>query len=86
MIFKICLNIPDFFLTHIPPQSIIRAHFDPNNLKFFGLSPDWVDPNALIVQRLWEKWNFPMNYSGHMHASVIGLNYRILDIEELIAV
>jgi predicted phosphodiesterase len=80
------LEIPDIFLTHVPPQSVIQRHFDPMALRFFGLSPSWRDPNADIVERLWNKWNNPMIYSGHMHASKSGKNYRILDINETVEV
>ena len=75
----------DVLITHCPPQSVIQAHFNPQNLvDYFGLPITWRDPNADLIQTLWDRLGNPMIYSGHMHKSVIGPNYRILDIDEAV--
>ena len=66
----------DILITHCPPTSIVQKHFY-NNLN---------DDNQNIIQNIWEKLKFPKIYCGHMHQSIIGKNYRILDIDELIAI
>lgn len=73
----------DVFITHCPPQSVIQAHFDPMDLRMFGLHPSWRDPNADIIETLWQDWGYPLVISGHMHRSIKGPNYRILNIDEV---
>jgi predicted phosphodiesterase len=73
----------DILVTHCPPQSVIQRHFDPHNLLWFGLPITWKDKNADVIEDVWAKLGYPFNISGHMHRSVIGEKYRILDIEEL---
>ncbi len=76
----------DILLTHCPPHSIIQKHFDPLNKLWFGVGVDWVDPNQLIIEDIWKRLGYPPVYSGHMHKRIQGPNYRILNINELLAV
>lgn len=76
----------DIFLTHCPPHSVVQEHFDPLNKLFFGVGVDWIDPNQVIIEELWHKLGTPNIYSGHMHKRVVGMTYRILNINELLAV
>lgn len=73
----------DIFVSHVPPQRVIKAHFDDMGKLAFGVGIDWEDPNAFIIERHWDAMGNPMNISGHMHRKVNGQNYRILDIMEL---
>jgi hypothetical protein len=74
----------DMLITHCPPGSVIDEHFDPMNKLFFGVGLDWTDPSQALIQRAWEALGTPMVYSGHMHQKVVGMTYRILNIDELI--
>lgn len=76
----------DVFLTHCPPHSVIEKNFDPTQKLWFGVGIDWVDPNQHIIEDAWDKMNYPPVYSGHMHKRVVGNDYRILAINELLAV
>ena len=76
----------DMFLTHCPPHSVIEKNFDPINKLWFGVGVDWTDPNQSIIEDAWDKLNYPTVYSGHMHKRVVGNDYRILNINELLAV
>jgi len=76
----------DTFLTHCPPHTVIQQNFDPLWKLHFEVSIDWTDPNQLIIEDLWHKMGSPDVYSGHMHKRVQGPNYRILDINELLAI
>jgi predicted phosphodiesterase len=80
------LKAIDMLLTHCPPHSVIQQNFDPLNKLWFGVGVDWVDPNQKIVEDIWHKLGMPDVYSGHMHKRVQGPNYRILNINELLAV
>ena len=73
----------DMFITHCPPNTVIDEHFDPRNKLFFGVGIDWKDPNQDIIENLWKALDYPYIYSGHMHRSVVGMTYRILDINEM---
>lgn len=76
----------DMFFTHCPPHSVIRDNFNPSWKLYFGVSIDWTDPNQHILEELWHKLGTPDVYSGHMHKRIQGPNYRILNINELLAV
>jgi Icc-related predicted phosphoesterase len=76
----------DIFVTHIPPHSVIQEHFDNSAKLFFEVGLDWHDQNQTIVEELWHKLGTPLIFSGHMHKRVVGMTYRILDINELLAV
>ena len=76
----------DMFITHCPPDSVINRHFNPMDKLFFNVGIEWTDQNGLVVEDLWNKLGNPMIYSGHMHRTVQGDNYRILDINEALAV
>jgi predicted phosphodiesterase len=76
----------DIFLTHCPPNSVIEKNFDPMQKLWFGVGIDWVDPNQNIIEDAWDKLNYPPIYSGHMHKRIQGPDYRILEINELLAV
>ena len=76
----------DMFLTHCPPHSVIQEHFDPVWKLHFDVNIDWIDPNQTIIEELWHKLGTPSVYSGHMHKRIQGMTYRILNINELLAV
>jgi len=76
----------DILLTHCPPHTVIQQNFDPLWKLHFEVSIDWTDPNQLIIEDLWNKLGTPNIYSGHMHKRIQGPNYRILDINELLAI
>ena len=76
----------DAFITHIPPHSVVQQHFDNSAKMLFEVGPEWHDMNQTIVEELWNKMGNPTVYSGHMHRRVVGQNYRILDINELLAI
>ena len=76
----------DVFLTHCPPHSVIEKNFDPMQKLWFGVGLDWTDPNQNIIEDAWDKLNYPSVYSGHMHKRISGNDYRILDINELLAI
>lgn len=76
----------DMFITHCPPDTVIQKHFDPIFKLQFGVGIDWIDPNQTVIESLWRSMNYPHVYSGHMHKKIVGENYRILNINELLAV
>lgn len=76
----------DMFITHCPPTSVINEHFDPRAKLQFGVGLDWHDHNQDIIENIWRAIGTPMIYSGHMHKKVEGMTYRILNINELLAV
>lgn len=76
----------DMFITHCPPNSVISEHFDPNRKLQFGVGLDWHDRTQDIIENLWIRMGYPKVYSGHMHSKIQGENYRILNINELLAV
>jgi Icc-related predicted phosphoesterase len=76
----------DMFITHIPPHSVVQEHFDDSAKIMFEVGLDWHDQNQTIVEELWYKLGTPHIFSGHMHKRVVGMTYRILDINELLAV
>jgi predicted phosphodiesterase len=76
----------DMLLTHCPPNSVVEEHFDARNKLFFGVGLDWRDQNQDVIENIWKDLDYPSIYSGHMHKRVIGDSYRILNINELLAV
>jgi hypothetical protein len=76
----------DMFLTHCPPHSVIQEHFDPLWKLHFEVGVDWIDPNQMIIEDLWHKLGTPDVFSGHMHKRIQGMTYRIVNINELLAV
>ena len=76
----------DMFITHCPPNSVINEHFDPRAKLQFGVGLEWHDHNQDIIENIWHGIGTPNIYSGHMHRKVEGMTYRILDINELLAV
>lgn len=80
----------DILVTHTPPRSIIDQFFDTSPIKaqmarrMFGAAPDWVDPSADKVQRVWEALQKPPLYCGHMHVSVRHENITVLGVGELV--
>jgi len=76
----------DMFITHCPPNSVIEEHFDNSAKLQFDVGLDWEDPTQKQIETLWHALGTPMVYSGHMHRVVKGMTYRILDINELLAV
>lgn len=76
----------DMYITHTPPLTVVNENFNPRDKLFFEVGLDWIDPNQNIIEHTWHYLGTPMNYSGHMHRRVQGMTYRILDINELLAV
>lgn len=76
----------DVLITHDVPTSVCATHFDNSAKLWFGVGLDWHDVNMDVIQRIWDRLGNPQIYCGHMHRSVIGSNYRILDIDELLAI
>jgi Icc-related predicted phosphoesterase len=76
----------DMLITHCPPHTVIEEHFDAKNKLFFGVGLDWHDHNQDIIENIWKDLDYPPIYSGHMHKTVVGDSYRILDINELLEV
>jgi predicted phosphodiesterase len=76
----------DMLITHDVPTSVCKAHFDDSAKLWFGVGKDWHDVNMDVIEKIWEHLGKPKIYSGHMHRSVIGPNYRILDIDEKLLV
>jgi len=76
----------DILITHDVPISVCAAHFDDNAKLWFGVDKDWHDYNMDVIQGIWDKLGNPQIYSGHMHRAVFGPNYRILDIDEMLAI
>jgi hypothetical protein len=76
----------DMLITHDVPTSVCKAHFDDSGKLFFGVGKDWHDVNMDVIEKIWENLGKPKIYSGHMHRSVIGPDYRILNIDEKLLV
>lgn len=76
----------DMFITHCPPDSVVEEHFNPVNKLYFGVGLDWIDPTQKQIENIWHVLGTPMIYSGHMHRTVKGEAYRILDINEMLLV
>lgn len=81
----------DLMITHCPPQATITKYFEtPEKIMFktqaFGVAPDWSDPSALMVEKVWEELGKPPLICGHMHESVVDDLVRILNIDELILI
>lgn len=76
----------DMFITHCPPDSVVEEHFNPVNKLYFGVGLDWIDPTQKQIENIWHALGTPMIYSGHMHRTVKGETYRILDINEMLLV
>lgn len=74
----------DILITHDVPISVCKAHFDDNAKLWFGVGKDWHDANMDVIEKIWEHYGKPKIYSGHMHRSVIGPDYRILNIDEML--
>ncbi len=74
----------DILLTHTPPASVIAGHFSKINTNYWGLPSDYEDISSDRIESLWKNMNYPPLYCGHMHTSIIGPNYRILDINEVV--
>lgn len=80
-------NKVDLFISHVPPQSVIQKNFDPRVLRdFFGLPITWQDPDADLIESIWNGiGNVPM-YCGHMHRALVDNNCTILNTNQLIYV
>lgn len=74
----------DLFITHVPNQSVIERNFDARNKLAFGVSIDWADKSAPLVEEIWNSIGNPPMFSCHMHKKVVDGNCRILDINEMI--
>ena len=72
----------DLMVTHVPPQSVITASSNPLTKLQFGVSVDWCDENATIVERVWRRVGCPPLVCGHMHYAHVSLDgVRVLDID-----
>ncbi|MFN9899605.1 MAG: hypothetical protein ACK55Z_12625, partial [bacterium] len=67
-------------------HTVIQEHFDNSIKLFFEVGTEWHDQNQTIIEELWHKLGTPDVYSGHMHKRIQGMTYRILNINELLAV
>ena len=76
----------DMFIAHDVPISVCKAHFDDSAKLWFGVGKDWHDPNMDVIEKIWEHLGKPKIYCGHMHKSVFGPDYRILNIDEKLVV
>lgn len=77
----------DLMLTHTPPDWMIRKHFGPDGLRYFGHDPlTWRDVAAERIEQVWRTLDKPPLYCGHMHRGVVDGVCRILDIHELVIV
>ena len=74
----------DVLLTHTPPSSVIRSYLPKIDKQFWKLPHAWEDISAHRIQLLWEDMGYPQLYCGHIHKSIIGPNYRVLDINEVV--
>ena len=73
----------DLMVTHVPPQSVITASANPVNKLQFGVSIDWRDANADVVEDVWRHVGCPPLVCGHMHYAYTSTDgVRILDIDE----
>ena len=73
----------DLMVTHVPPQSVITASANPVNKLQFGVSIDWRDANADVVEDVWRHVGCPPLVCGHMHYAFTSTDgVRILDIDE----
>jgi Icc-related predicted phosphoesterase len=77
------ITVCDIMVTHCPPQSVIQEQFDPKNLAWFGLPETWRDPSADKIEALWQRLGRPYLICGHMHKSLFGSQWRILNIDEV---
>lgn len=67
----------DLLVTHVPPQYVIDKYFDNyspihkmQTRRDFGAPLDWMDPNAKIIEDIWNKLGQPQMVCGHMHKHV----------------
>lgn len=74
----------DILVTHTPSTSMIKAHWPPLNLREWKLPAGWHDTSADVVEELYQIHHTAQFYSGHMHRSVMGANYRVLGINEMV--
>lgn len=72
----------DLLVTHSPPKSLIDKHFGVLDKASWGLKLDDEDTSAPMIQKLWEKLEFPPIIMGHMHRAIKAENYRFLDVNE----
>jgi Icc-related predicted phosphoesterase len=73
----------DYLITHCPPVSIIHSHFPKLDHEDWGLPADWKDESGIMIQELWDRLGNPNLICGHMHKSVHGPNYEMLDCHEV---
>jgi predicted phosphodiesterase len=76
-------------ISHCPPQSVIQEVFEIGSKRYrkyysFGVHPDWKDPSADQVQKVWEKLGHVKNFCGHMHRSVVHGSCQILNEFQLV--
>jgi UDP-2,3-diacylglucosamine pyrophosphatase LpxH len=66
----------DLFVCHVPPQRIIKKYFDAGGRGWrirqaFAVGMNWEDPNATIIEQIWDKLGNPQMVCGHMHQHTI---------------
>jgi|SRR5439155_5683525 len=77
----------DIIISHTPPDRVIEKEFGRSGLLAFNVNPKtWIDESARLVERVWKELKYPMLYCGHMHQSVTGMDFRILNINEVLEV
>jgi hypothetical protein len=79
----------DLMLTHVPPQFVIERNFNRMLMvREFGVDYSWTDPNAVLVQKLWDSSGRPPLISGHVHRSIKdpANHIRVLDIDEALEI
>jgi predicted phosphodiesterase len=76
----------DYLITHVPPISVIHTHFPKIDKNYWGLPDDWKDVSAMKIQALWDGMGNPNIIFGHMHSSIKGPNYQLLDCGEVLVV
>ncbi len=73
----------DLMVTHVPPQRTISESANPLVRHHFGVSAEWRDRNADIVESVWERLSRPPLVCGHMHYAFTSADgVRVLDINE----
>ena len=78
-------NTPlDILVTHVPPTEFINRNWPPLNKKSWGLSEDWIDMSAQMVERAYHLLRPKKMYFGHMHGRITDGNMRLLDINEVV--
>ena len=74
----------DLLVTHTPPAFMLEKYCDPGLPSVWGLPYGWVDPSSYPIQWLWERYNKPMLYCGHLHRNLTEKNVRVIKTLEYV--